>query len=79
MHVTRVIKDEQQINAIKNSIQLRLPLIKDIYNYLQAKSDSYPLVDKKAFMKYFVSEMNSSSKNLLSSATITNVILETCV
>ncbi len=58
---------------------INLPMLKDIYVYLQSKSQAYPYIDVPCFMKHFIKEVDLAEKNLLTSAAISTLVLETAV
>ena len=55
-----------------------LHMLKEVYNFLQSKSPSYPWIDAKTLMKFLIDEMDII-KNHTFKVAIYNIILETCV
>ncbi len=54
-------------------------MIKEIYVYLQSKSHSYPYIDVPCLMKHFIKEADLANKDLLTTASISTLVLETAV
>ena len=79
MLVSRLIDNEEQQRKIKIEIQSNLYMLKEIYHNLQGLSPFSPWVDANTLRKMFIEEMNIGNSNMLTNASLYNIILETCV
>ena len=79
MLVSRLIENEEQQRKIKIEIQSNLYMLKEIYHNLQGLSPFSPWVDANTLRKMFIEEMNIGNSNMLTNASLYNIILETCV
>lgn len=54
-------------------------MFKEIYSFLQSKSTCFPYVDASIIRHFFIDKMKLGKKNLVTSASLYNITLETCV
>ena len=79
MLISKLITDEDQQRRIKTEIQCNMHMIKEVYHYLQSTSPLAPWVEAKVLRKMFIDDMNIGDSNMLTNASLYNIILETCV
>ena len=79
MVITKLVPDEEQQRKIKGELANYLYMLKEIYHYLQSKSKIAPWVDANLVRKTFIDDMKIGGNNLLTNASLHNIILETCV
>ena len=79
MLLTRLIGEEDQQRKIKHEMQANLHMLKEIYHHLQSLSPVAPWVEANTVRKVLVDEMNIGDANMLTNASLYNIILETCV
>ena len=56
-----------------------MAMLKEIYNYLQSKSTDYPWCDANAVKEFFIQKIGLGKKNFVTTASLHNITLETCV
>lgn len=49
---------EEEIQKLKRSVQIQMPLIKEIYVHLQGQSSKYPFLDHYTIRQHFVKKAN---------------------
>ena len=78
MLITRVLEDEEQLRRIKTEIVANMHMLKEIYVYLQSKSDLYPWIDEKVIKKFLIDELDLSDTALVTRESLYNIVLEVC-
>ena len=79
MLVGRIVEDEEQIRRIRMEIQNNLVMLKEIYCYLQSKSNTYPSVSDTCVKEVFIDALNFGKRSHLTATSLHNIVLEVCV
>ena len=54
-------------------------MLKEIYAFLQSKSRTFPWVEATVVKEHFIDKIGLGNKNLVTTASLYNITLETCV
>ena len=63
MLIKKVIRDDEQIKKIKQEVTHQLPMLKDVYSFLQSKSKNYPWVSSVVMKSFFIDKLDLGTHN----------------